>query len=116
MNLWNAWKVWGIFSTLENEAEGKTMDNGTVTPGWKTSEFWLHIAAQIPTVAALLLGASNPVVLGLTAACALGSAIYTISRSNVKVTALTAAAQAAADSLNSAPQAAPTAAPATPAK
>lgn len=107
MNLWNAWKAWGILSTLKKEGEATTMNNGTVTPGWKTSEFWLHIAAQIPTIGALFLGASNPIVLGLTAACALGSAIYTVSRSQVKVAALTAAAQAAADSLSTTAQAAP---------
>lgn len=101
MNLMQAWKLWGIWSTIAADEKKETTMNpqGAVTPGWKTSEFWLHLAAQIPTVAAVFLGAANPVVLALTAACALGSAIYTVSRSQVKVAAITAGAQAAADAL-----------------
>lgn len=64
----------------------------TVTPGWKTSEFWLMIVHQLPTVVAVLLGASNPVTLGIGAASALGASIYTACRSNVKATALQVAA------------------------
>ena len=64
-------------------------------PGWKTSEFWLHIISQVPTVLALCLGASNPVTLGIGAAAMLGSSIYTACRSNVKATGLQVAVQAA---------------------
>lgn len=113
MNIFDLWKLWRIYDNLEAEEKGDTkMNNGTiVTPGWKTSEFWLHIASQIPTIAAFVLGASNPVVLGLAAAYTLGSAIYTVSRSQVKVAAITAAATAAADALNAAAAPAPAAAP-----
>ena len=58
-----------------------------VKPGWKTTEFWLHIVSQLPTVAALALGASNPVTLGIGAFAALSSVIYTASRTAVKVSA-----------------------------
>ena len=84
----------------------------TVEPGWKTSEFWMHILAQVPTVLALFLGASNPITIAVAAAGTLASGIYTVSRSGLKSDALTAAASAAATAAASAlVQAAPTAQP-----
>ncbi len=80
------------------------MDN-QVTPGWKTSEFWLHIVGQVPAVLGIIMGASNPVVLGVSAVCGLASAIYTACRSQVKVAALVSGAQAATTAINSAPKA-----------
>lgn len=66
----------------------------TVTPGWKTSEFWLTVVHQLPTLLAVLLGASNPVTIAIGAASALGASIYSASRSHVKATALEVAAAA----------------------
>lgn len=86
------------------------------SPGWKTSEFWLHILSLIPVGLAAAVGASNPITLGVAAAVTLGSSIYSICRSNVKVNALqvaSQAAQAAASAIVSAtPAPAPSAAPA----
>lgn len=68
----------------------------TVTPGWKTSEFWLHIVSQLPAVLGIFLGASNPIVLGVAAVGALASSVYTFSRSGLKSDAMAAAAASAA--------------------
>lgn len=79
------------------------MDNGTVTPGWKTSEFWLHILAQAPAVLGIFIGAANPVVIGVAAFANLGAAVYTAMRSNVKIASIGAtAAPAAVDAANAA--------------
>lgn len=96
MNILQAWKLWGVASELEKEAVKENKMGTTVTPGWKTSEFWLHIVAQLPAVLGMFLGASNPVVIAVAAVSALGSAVYTVSRSNLKSDALTSAAAAAA--------------------
>lgn len=96
MNLIEGWKLWGIFTTLETEAKKETTMGTTVTPGWKTSEFWLHIIAQLPSVLAVFLGASSPIVIAVAAAGGLASSVYTFSRSGLKSDALTAAASAAA--------------------
>lgn len=96
MNIFKAWQLWGIFTSIEKDAVKETTMGSTVTPGWKTSEFWLHILAQVPTVLALFLGASNPITIAVAAAGTLASGIYTFSRSGLKSDALTAAASAAA--------------------
>lgn len=87
----------------------------TVTPGYKTSEFWLHIIAQVPTILALFLGASNPITIAVAAVGALGSAVYTISRSGLKsdaiVSAAASATAAASDALVKATPALPVAQP-----
>ena len=74
-------------------------------PGWRTSEFWLHILSLIPMGLGIALGASNPVTIGVGAAAALGASIYTACRSQVKATGLavaSGAAQAAAKAINDA--------------
>lgn len=89
------WKI----SSLESEAvEVKTVNN-QAKPGWKTSEFWLHVLAQAPAIAGIFLGATNPVVLGLAAISTLGAAVYTASRTSVKNQAGTIALSAAAAAL-----------------
>jgi hypothetical protein len=97
------------------------MNNQTVTPGWKTSEFWLTLLHQIPTVLAIFLGASNPAVIAVGVVGGLVSAIYTANRSGVKIAAMggalvapaTTLAQGATDALNALADAAKTAAAAT---
>lgn len=63
------------------------MDN-QVTPGWKTSEFWLHILAYAPAIAAIFLPPTAPILLGITAVSHLAAAVYTAQRSGVKIAAL----------------------------
>jgi hypothetical protein len=65
------------------------------TPGWRTSEFWLHLVSLVPMALGVALGASNPVTIGVGAAATLGAAVYTACRSNVKATGLAVAANAA---------------------
>lgn len=65
------------------------------SPGWKTSEFWLHIVSLVPMVLGVALGASNPVTLGVGAVATIGAAVYTASRSGVKSSAAQVAASAA---------------------
>ena len=66
-------------------------------PGWKTTEFWLTVATQIPVVLGIFLGASNPITIGVGAAATIA---YTLgrawSKSNGAQVAL-AALQAAAE-------------------
>lgn len=101
------WALRGLVA----EAKKEITVNNEIKPGWKTSEFWLHIASQLPTVLGLFLGASNPIVIALTAAGALAASVYTLSRSNLKGAALSAAAsdaaKAASDSLTKAAADAP---------
>jgi hypothetical protein len=104
MNIITELRVLMAISKMVTEGEQEIKMNGTVTPGWKTSEFWLHIFCQIPSVLGMLIGASNPIVLAMTAAGALASAVYTISRSGLKSTAITAAASTAATAAASALQ------------
>ena len=67
-----------------NGKEAVTMD-GTIKPGWKTTEFWLTILAQAPTVLGIFLGASNPITIGISAAATIA---YTLGRSWNKGNAL----------------------------
>ena len=74
------------------------MDNSS-KPGWKTTEFWLTILTQVPTVLGLIMGASNPVTIGIGAAATIA---YTLCRGwnkangqSVALAALKAGAEAA---------------------
>ena len=64
---------------LEKKAKEVAMDQ--TKPGWKTTEFWITLIPQIPVIAGLFLGATNPIVLGIAAATSIA---YTIIRSNHK--------------------------------
>ncbi len=96
--------------------------NNTVTPGWKTSEFWIHLLAYAPVVAAVFLPASSPILLGIAAVTHLGSAFYTAQRSGVKIAAMAqqaapsaaSIAEAAASALDAAAKALPPAPTVTP--
>lgn len=60
--------------------EAQTM-NG-ITPGWKTSEFWSHLAVQIGTFWAAIHGfipAKYEAIIAIA-----GTAVYTISRTAYK--------------------------------
>ena len=106
MNVINDVKVIWFVRQEYIDAIKENKMNSIVTPGWKTSEFWMHLLAQLPAVAGLFLGASNPVVIGLACAANLGASIYTACRSNVKMSALVplalSTANAATDLLNKA--------------
>jgi hypothetical protein len=104
MNIVTKVRALMAISDMISEGEKETTMNGTVTPGYKTSEFWLHILSQVPAVLGMFLGASNPIVLAVAAAGALASAVYTVSRSGLKSTAITAAASNAASAAASALQ------------
>lgn len=65
-----------------------------MTPGWKTTEFWLSILALLSTVlpqVAPIAGAGGPVLVAAGAGLA---AVYTASRSYVKAKEVQAVAAA----------------------
>ncbi len=83
MKLWKAGQALG---PLETEAEQDTkMPDNTTKPGWKTSEFWLHVLAYAPAVAAIFLPPSAPALIAISAVAHLSAAAYTFSRSGVKI-------------------------------
>ena len=65
------------------------------SPGWRTSEFWLHILSLVPMGLGIAIGASNPITLGVGALATIGASVYTASRSGVKSSAVQVAASAA---------------------
>lgn len=70
--------------------------------GFKSSEFWSHIVALLPLLAACLGGPAAPVLIAAGAVAQLGAGVYTASRTKAKVNGLqlaTAVAQAAAAQL-----------------
>ncbi len=83
MKLWKAGQALGPLET-EAEEEIKMPDN-TTKPGWKTSEFWLHVLAYAPAVAACFLPPSAPALIAISAVAHLAAAAYTFSRSGVKL-------------------------------
>lgn len=101
-----AFRLYRIFSgDLSKAKQGVVMDQ-TTKPGWKTTEFWLTILTQIPTVLGLIMGASNPITIGIGAAATIA---YTLCRawnkSNAQAVAMAAlqAGAKAAEDLPSAP-------------
>lgn len=112
-----------LFHKAYKEAlTGVKVDN-TVKPGWKTSEFWLHLLAMASGVLAIVPGVPAAAVVGVAAISNLAAAWYSYNRTDVKTTALsvaldagTQAANAAADAIKramaSAPVTVPPAAPA----
>ena len=96
MNLLTGWKLYCILS--KDIAQGEHMN--AQKPGWKTTEFWLTILAQVPAVVGIFAGAANPITIGISAAATIA---YTLCRSfskangaAVALAALQAGAQAAA--------------------
>ena len=55
--------------------------NGT-TPGWKTSEFWIHLASQATVLWAAVQGFIPPKYAAIITVA--GSAVYTICRTTYK--------------------------------
>lgn len=66
------------------------MDTPTATPkpGWKTSEFWLHLLSYVPAILATVVGPEHPAVLALGAVVTLSgqsaAKSYTSKRVQVK--------------------------------
>jgi len=93
------WMLWA----LEKKATSEVKMGNDVKAGWKTSEFWLAVLAQAPTIVGLFLGATNPITIGIGSAVAIG---YIIARSNVKgkvgAVAVVAGLQAAAEAAKAA--------------
>jgi hypothetical protein len=85
VKLW--WTLRGDVKAARSEV---TMD-GATKPGWKTTEFWLTLATQVPMIVGIFLGATNPITIGLGAAATIA---YTLGRSWSKGNAV-AVAQAA---------------------
>lgn len=108
MNPLEAYKLWRIYRQTKEEAT--KMNEQANKPGWKTTEFWLTVLAQVPAVLGIFLGASNPITIGVGAACVVA---YTLGRSfnkaNASQVALAAlkAAEEAAKALPKEPQAPP---------
>ena len=74
-------------------------------PGWKTTEFWMTIVAQVPVVLGIFIGVSNPITIGVGAAATIA---YTLSRAWSKsngATVTLAALQAAAEAAKALPAA-----------
>lgn len=98
MNVFEAVKVWLWFSKTQKKAKEEVIMEGQTKPGWKTTEFWLTVATQIPMIVGIFIGASNPITLGLSAAATVA---YTLgrawSKANAAQVALTALAAAAAE-------------------
>ena len=69
-----------------------------IKAGFKTTEFWLTVLAQVPTVIGLFVGQTNPITVGIGAACVIA---YNVLRSAQKTVvakaAILAAVQAAAE-------------------
>lgn len=89
------WMVSGDITDAKKEI---TVDN-TQTPQWKTLPFWMHILGQVPAVAALFLGSTNPIVAILSGVGLLGTAVMGAVHAHgnamqMAATSLTAAAQA----------------------
>lgn len=87
-------KLWD----LEKQAVKEIKMGNEIKPGWKTSEFWLSLLAQVPAIVGLFLGTSNPAVIAVGAAVNIA---FILGRSHVKakigMAAAMAAVQAAAD-------------------
>lgn len=78
------------------------MEQNTVKPGWKTTEFWLGIIPQVLPVLALVLGNAHPAVLIVNVVGGIVSKFYTADRTQLKAKALdmaVAAARAAAEAI-----------------
>lgn len=127
MNPIEAWKLLRAYDKIKADAtEERHMNDGTVTPGWKTSEFWLHLLANAPAVAAIFLPASSTALIAITALSHLAAAFYSAQRSGLKAAAMArtvapaaldivkAAADALAQAAAKAPAAGAAAAPAQP--
>lgn len=97
---------------LEKQAFAEVQMGSDVKPGWQTTEFWLTVAMQVPMVAGVFLGQTNPITIGIGAACAI---FYNILRSNHKTemgkASIVAALQAAKLASDQAPQPTSAAAP-----
>lgn len=95
------WILRGQYKGAKTEVK---MENGEMKPGWKTTEFWLTLATQVPVVVGIFLGATNPITLGLGAAATIA---YTLGRSWSKGNAASvakAALEAAAEAAKKLPQ------------
>lgn len=83
MNLFQEIKAFfAVKSTAEDiYKEIKTM-NSTVTPGWKTSEFYMNLAAQIVTLWGAVSGFIPPKYAAIISTA--GIAVYTVARTILK--------------------------------
>jgi hypothetical protein len=69
-----------------------SMSTSTVTPGWKTSEFWLNIAAQAATLFAAVKGFIPTNIASIISIS--GVAVYTVARTVLKAVSDIKAAKA----------------------
>ena len=115
MNILDDIKALLVFKKAVSDAVLETKMNNVPTPGWKTSEFWMHLLAQLPALAAMFFGANSSATIGIAVGANLGAAIYTACRSNVKMAALDALKNAT-DALNAASASASAPVPSAPAQ
>ena len=85
MNILTALRAYTMLEDDMKKAKEEVNMEGLTKAGWKTSEFWLTILAQVPTLLGMFLGASNPITLGVGAAAIVA---YTLGRSWSKANAL----------------------------
>lgn len=74
--------LWHLRETWTKIKEAEKMNSTTVTPGWKTTEFWLTVLTNIITIAGSLQG----IVPAQTAAIitAVANGVYGILRTITK--------------------------------
>lgn len=75
-------KLWSLLSS-----DVAVVKTGGQNMNWKSLSWWEHLALQIggqaPTLAAVALGASNPVTIALSAVCGIATAVYTLAHAHI---------------------------------
>jgi len=115
MTITTLWNLLKIGDTIDADVTQGEIMNAT-TPAWKTAAFWLHVFAQVPTVVAYFLGASNPIVIAVGAAAGLSTVIYNLAQAHVSaIASVTTAVNASTAALSALAAANPAPAAAAPA-
>lgn len=83
MNYFKVFSVlWTTKGIVEEEIKEAKMDTASGQPGWKTSEFWLHLASQVGVLWGAVQGFIPPQYAAIISIS--GIAIYTIARTVAK--------------------------------
>lgn len=94
MNLIQEIKALFAFKDVFEEIEKEALVMNGSQPGWKTSEFWLNVAAQIGTLWGAVSGFIPPKYAAIISTA--GVALYTIARTVAKAISDIQAAKAVA--------------------
>jgi hypothetical protein len=86
--------LWAVKSTSEEiYQEATKMDSASNKPGWKTTEFYLNVAAQLATLWGAVSGFIPPKIASIVSIA--GVALYTVARTVSKAVTDIQAARAA---------------------